>query len=251
LGILIEGFAMTYRLTSTQRRILADCVRAGLVGWLLTCPVAGQQCRLLQARSTTILGLSFSRFVSLPALKGGASRFTGHCLSSNVLLRSYAASTGRTGRSTRPPVFRQTPLLACEQRHWIVAKFAPFILSLKGEAFRCVWVTAAGNHFGRDYHPHCPGSAGMFPLSIEEACALANDIELEIATDDEIHAAALIAAHSPFAQPEIRGPDWHPYTGILAELGIGMDGDPAWKQRVRDRLRAFRRHVAAVHIAAE
>jgi hypothetical protein len=174
LGILIEGFAMTYRLTSTQRRILADCVRAGLVGWLLTCPVAGQQCRLLQARSTTILGLSFSRFV-----------------------------------------------------------------------------TAAGNHFGRDYHPHCPGSAGMFPLSIEEACALANDIELEIATDDEIHAAALIAAHSPFAQPEIRGPDWHPYTGILAELGIGMDGDPAWKQRVRDRLRAFRRHVAAVHIAAE
>jgi hypothetical protein len=80
------------------------------------------------------------RFVSLPALKGGASRFTGHCLSSNVLLRSYAASTGRTGRSTRPPVFRQTPLLACEQRHWIVAKFAPFILSLKGEAFRCVWV---------------------------------------------------------------------------------------------------------------
>ena len=77
---------MTYRLTCAQRRILAECVRAGLVGWLLTCPVAGRHCLVLQARSTTILGFSFSRFV-----------------------------------------------------------------------------TAAANHFGRDYRPRSPGAAGMFP----------------------------------------------------------------------------------------
>ena len=167
---------MTYRLTCAQRRILAECVRAGLVGWLLTCPVAGRHCLVLQARSTTILGFSFSRFV-----------------------------------------------------------------------------TAASNHFGRDYRPRSPGAAGMFPLSIEEACALANDVELGMATGDEIHAAALIAAHAPFAQPAIGGPDWHPYTAMLDRLGIDiLDGDPAWKPRVRDRLRPFRRAVAASRaIAAE
>jgi hypothetical protein len=73
-----------------------------------------------------------------------------------------------------------------------------------------------------------------------------------MATGDEIHAAALIAAHAPFAQPAIGGPDWHPYTTLLDRLGIDiLDGDPAWKSRVRDRLRAFRRHVATVHAAAE
>jgi hypothetical protein len=166
---------MTCSLTSAQRRILAECVRAGLVGWLLTCPVAGRHCLVLQARSTTILGFSFSRFV-----------------------------------------------------------------------------TAAATHFGRDYRPRSPGAAGMFPRSIEEACALANDVELEMATGDEIQAAALIAAHAPFAQPAIGGPDWHPDTALLDRLGIDiLDGDPAWKSRVRDRLRAFRRHVIAVHAAAE
>jgi hypothetical protein len=166
---------MPYRLTSAQRDILADGVRTGLVGWLLTCPVAGRQCRLLQARSTTLLGFSFNRFV-----------------------------------------------------------------------------TAAASHFGRDYRPRSQGVAGMFPLSIEEACALANDVELEMATGDEIQAAALIAAHAPFAQPAIGGPDWRDYAALLDRLGIDvMGGDPAWKSRVRDRLRALRRHVAAVHAAAE
>ena len=58
---------MTYRLTSAQRCMLADCVRAGLVGWLLTCPVAGQQCRMLQARATTSSGFCFSRFATTAA----------------------------------------------------------------------------------------------------------------------------------------------------------------------------------------
>lgn len=166
---------MTCHLTSAQRRILADGVRAGLVGWLLTCPVAGRHCLVLQARATTILGFSFSRFV-----------------------------------------------------------------------------TAAANHFGHDYRPRSPGAAGAFPLSIEEACALANDVELEMATDDEIRAAALITAHAPFAQPGIGGPDWLPYKIMLDRLGIGiLDGDPAWKIQVRDRLSAFRRHVAAGQAAAE
>ena len=166
---------MTYRPTPAQRRLLADGVRAGLVGWLLTCPVAGRHCLVLQARATTILGFSFSRFV-----------------------------------------------------------------------------TAAATRFGCDYRPRLPGAAGTFPLSIEEACALANDVELEMATDDEIRAAALIAAHAPFAQPGIGGPDWLSYTAMLDRLGIGiLDCDPSWKSQVRHRLSTFRRHVAASHTAAE
>ena len=39
---------MSYTITVEQRCLLADCVRAGLVGWLITCPVAGQRCRILQ-----------------------------------------------------------------------------------------------------------------------------------------------------------------------------------------------------------
>ena len=73
------------------------------------------------------------------------------------------------------------------------------------------FTTMAANHFGSDYRPRRPGSTDTFPLSIAEAAALANDVELEMATDDQLHAAALIAAHSPYAQPEIRGRDWRTY----------------------------------------
>jgi hypothetical protein len=72
--------------------------------------------------------------VSLPFLKEGASSFIGCRLSSNVLSRSYTASTGRTGCSTRPPARRLTPLP--KQLHWIATTFAPYILSLKGEVLR-------------------------------------------------------------------------------------------------------------------
>ncbi|GEO43229.1 hypothetical protein SAE02_73770 [Skermanella aerolata] len=58
---------MPYRLTSAQRLLLADCVRTGLVGWLITCPVAGQQCRILQARATSLLGFGFARFTTMAA----------------------------------------------------------------------------------------------------------------------------------------------------------------------------------------
>jgi hypothetical protein len=167
---------MPYRLTSAQRLLLADCVRTGLVGWLITCPVAGQQCRILQARATSLLGFGFARFT-----------------------------------------------------------------------------TMAANHFGSDYRPRRPGSTDPFPLSIAEAAALANDVELEMAGDHQLYAAALIAAHSPYAQPEIRGRDWHTYVTLLGEIGIDpWAGGPAWNREVRDRLRPFRHAVAASHaIAAE
>ena len=165
---------MAYHLTSAQRCVLADCVRTGLVGWLITCPVAGQQCRLLQARATGILGFGFSRFA-----------------------------------------------------------------------------TMAAHHLGSGYRPRCPGSAASFPLSIAETAALANDVELDFATDDQLHAAALVAARSPYAQPEVRGRDWRTYVTLLAEVGIDpWVGDPTWKEQVGDRLRAFRRAAAASHAAA-
>ena len=164
------------RITTAQRLLLADSVRGGLVGWLLTCPVAGRQCRLIRGRATTAAGFSFSRFIG-----------------------------------------------------------------------------AAGARFGADYHPCSPGSGGMFPLSIEESCALANDLELELAADDQIRAAALVAAHCPYAQPEVRGREWRTYTSMLAAVGIDWTvGNPAWKAIVADLLRPFRQAVAASRaIAAE
>jgi hypothetical protein len=169
---------MKYHLTSAQRCVLADCVRAGLVGWLITCPVAGQQCRLLQAKATGVLGFSFSRFASM-----------------------------------------------------------------------------ASTHFGHDYSPSCSGNGSLFPLSITEAGALANDVEMDIAAPLQVWAAGMIAAHSPYAQPEVLGRDWRTYTGMLAAVGIDWQvGSPDWKEQVRRRTRAFRKFVAisADHaIAAE
>ena len=165
---------MPYRLTSVQRWVLADCVRTGLVGWLITCPVAGPRCRILQARATSVLGFGFSRFT-----------------------------------------------------------------------------TMAAAHFGSDYRPHRPGSTDTSSLSIAETTALANDVELGFATDNQLHAAALIAAHSPYAQPEVRGRDWRAYVTMLAEIGIDpWAGDPAWGREVRDHLRPFRRAVAASRVLA-
>ena len=54
---------MPYHLTSAQRCVLADSVRAGLVGWLLTCPVTGRQSRILKGKATNILGFGFSRWL--------------------------------------------------------------------------------------------------------------------------------------------------------------------------------------------
>jgi hypothetical protein len=123
--------------------------------------------------------------------------------------------------------------------------------------------TAAGFSFSRFAHhairalgPHhqpvCPGTLRPFPLSLSEAVALSNDIEMELATDDELYAAGLICAHGAFAQPEVCSPSWKIYVAAMRVLGIAfLDGNPDWKQRVRDRLRPFRRAVASAVVAAE
>lgn len=164
----------TYRLTSAQRCVLADCVRLGLVGWLITDPQVSHKARAIQGRATNILGFGFSRFA-----------------------------------------------------------------------------TMAATHFGSDYHAKSVVAGDEFPLSIVEAVALANDIELEMATDDQLFAAAQLAAHSPFAQPEVGSRDWRSYTTMLDRLGIDMmDGDPTWKAQVAQRLHEFRRLLVAP-VAAE
>jgi hypothetical protein len=163
-----EDSAMPYHLTSAQRCVLADSVRAGLLGWLLTCPVAGRQSRILEGKATNILGFGFSRFATL-----------------------------------------------------------------------------AATHFGKDYHPRCITGA-EFPLSISEASALANDIELGFATPDQLRAAGLIAAFSPYGQPEVGSRDWRAYLTALDVIGLDLwGGDPTWKEQVTERLRPFRRAVAA------
>jgi hypothetical protein len=169
---------MTYRLTSAQRCVLADCTRTAIVGWLLTDPDCDQIARRWEYKATTILGFSFSRFT-----------------------------------------------------------------------------TMAMNHLGNDYRPGSVVPDCRFPLSIAEVSALANDIELELATDDQLYAAGIIAAHSPYGQPEVGLRDWRTYVAMLAALGLSIDHGPCpggWRHLVRDRLQPFRRAAAAsVTVAAE
>src|SRR3954451_646215 len=167
---------LSRRLTVDQRLLLAKCVRGAIVGWMITCPQAGQISRRIQYQSTTAAGFSFSRF----------------------------------------------------SHHAIQA-------------------------FGAGYQPLCPGTNRPFPLSISEGIALANDLELDLADDDQIWAAALVAAHAAFGQPEVCSPSWRIYVGAMSAVGVAwLDGDPDWKTKVRNRLKVFRRHVASVPtIAAE
>jgi hypothetical protein len=70
---------MTYRLTSAQRCVLADCTRTALVGWLVTDPAVEGKARRIQYKATGILGFGFSRFVTMavrwtPALRQVAMR---------------------------------------------------------------------------------------------------------------------------------------------------------------------------------
>jgi hypothetical protein len=115
-----------YNLSAEQRCLLAECLRASVTGWLVTCPTAGQQCRQFQARATLGALFSFSRFATLVRYR-----------------------------------------------------------------------------FGAGYRPRCPGTGSAFPLSVEEAIVIANDLELGFATDDAVYAAAAVAAHSPCAQPAL------------------------------------------------
>src|SRR5690349_13854103 len=54
--------------------------------------------------------------------------------------------------------------------------------------------------FGDDYRPRCPATGARFPLSILEAVALANDLELDLAGADQVRAAARIAARCALAE---------------------------------------------------
>jgi hypothetical protein len=164
---------MTYRLTSAQRCVLADCTRTALVGWLVTDPAVEGKARRIQYKATGILGFGFSRFVMM-----------------------------------------------------------------------------AVTEFGADYRPGSVLPGVHFPLSLAEAAALANDIELEMATDGQLHAAGVIAAHSLYGQPEVCSRDWRTYTSMLVALGLSMDDyQPTWREDVRDRLRPFRRAVAAAAVS--
>ena len=104
--------------------------------------------------------------------------------------------------------------------------------------------------FGCDYRPRCFGTGREFPLSILEAVVLANDLELDLATADQIQAAAVLAAHCVYAQPETDSYAWRHYTAVLSVLGLSMmGGDPGWRATVRERLREFRGLLAPPHAA--
>jgi hypothetical protein len=159
----------TYRLTSAQRCILADCVRSAWVGWMLSDPRSGESARRWQYKATTMLGFSFSRFA-----------------------------------------------------------------------------TAAMNELGPFFTAKSPASDAYFPLTIREVVTLASMVELEMATDISLHSAGIIAAHSPFGQPEVCGRDWRTFTSMLSALGLSIDDDrPNWREEVRHELRFFAMDVSA------
>jgi hypothetical protein len=105
-----------------------------------------------------------------------------------------------------------------------------------------------------NYRPRSATGA-EFPVSITKASALANDIELGFATPDQLYAAGLVAAFSPYGQPEVGSRDLRTYRAALDAIGLDpWGGDPTWKEQVADRRRPFRRAVAAsavTHRAAE
>lgn len=114
------------------------------------------------------------------------------------------------------------------------------------------FASAALQAFGASYHARSPaGPDRDFPLSIETAIALANDLELDLADAQQLHAAALIAAFSPYGQPEVGTRDWRTFVSTLNALGVFMDeGHPAWRAEVSATLSPFRASVLAT-MAAE
>lgn len=174
---VLRSTDMTFRLTSAQRCVLADCTRAAILGWLLTDPNVGQQARRLEHKATNIVGFGFSRFA-----------------------------------------------------------------------------TMAMNEIGSDYRPQSVTPGIQFPLSIAEAFALANDVEMEMATTDELYCAGLIASYSPYGQPEVCSRDWRTHVAALAALGLSVDCPSlprSWRDIVREQLRPFRRAVAAAAVTVE
>jgi hypothetical protein len=110
------------------------------------------------------------------------------------------------------------------------------------------FASMAIDEIGGDYQAGSVVYGVKFPLSIAETFALANNIELEMATDEQLHAAGIIAAHSPYGQPEVCSRDWRTYVAMLAALGLSIDDDKVgptgWRDHVRQRLEGFRHEVA-------
>ena len=83
---------MTYRLTSAQRCVLADCTRAALVGWLLTDPAVDRSARRIEYKATGILGFGFSRFVTMAMNEFGPGYRPGSVLSGDSLPTEHCGS---------------------------------------------------------------------------------------------------------------------------------------------------------------
>ena len=110
----------------------------------------------------------------------------------------------------------------------------------------------AMDEIGSAYRPRSTTPGIVFPLTIAESFALANDIELEMATDEELFCAGLIAAYSPYGQPEVCSRDWRTHVTTLAALGLSVDCPTLprpWRDVVREKLLPFRRAVAAALVS--
>lgn len=92
---------------------------------------------------------------------------------------------------------------------------------------------------GHEYRPGRGNPGFEFPLSIIETAVLANNVEAGLATEDQLYAAAVIVAYSPYCQPQVGSREWTAYRLTLEALGLSIhDPDSLfdWREVVRDRL---------------
>lgn len=76
-----------------------------------------------------------------------------------------------------------------------------------------------------------------FPLPAAELYALVKAVEDGTANDEEMEAAATIAAFAPMAQPDCSSRDWRVLTRALTHFGKDpADAHPYWRDIVQHHL---------------
>ena len=76
-----------------------------------------------------------------------------------------------------------------------------------------------------------------FPLSAEQLSELVSAVEDGTASDEQMEAAAIIAAFAPFAQPEVSSADWRVLSRALNRFEFDrFEPHPYWPDLVRHHL---------------
>lgn len=76
-----------------------------------------------------------------------------------------------------------------------------------------------------------------FPLPAADLSRFVSDVETGAATEEELEAAAIIAAHAPFAQPETSSRDWRVLVRTVSKFNRDpYEAYPYWRDLVQHHL---------------